>query len=179
MLRTASSLRNTENWFISNRTVHVGLWASVAVTFFGDDTTVKATSYKPSSRIVIYINLKTVEEKFALMLHVLRQTKTEQQGSDGLVWLTRTNPGPVQFVWGGAGHTLGLHVTVFVDSSQMQSWQLYSNLSLNWKITTQLWLNFLLQARVRVRILIKHSHLTRNALRINTSCWAKDTNEHS
>lgn len=98
MLRTASSLRNTENWFISNRTVHVGLWASVAVRFFGDDTTVKATSYEPSSRIVIYINLKTVEEKFALMLHVLRQTKTEQQGSDGLVWLTRTNPGPVQFV---------------------------------------------------------------------------------
>lgn len=66
-----------------------------------------------------------------MMLHVLRQTEAEQQRSDGLVWLTRTNPGPLQFVRGGAGHTLGLQVTVLMDSSQMQFWHLYSNLSLN------------------------------------------------
>lgn len=65
------------------------------------------------------------------MRNVLWQTKAEQQWSDGIVWLMRTNLGPVQFVIGGVGHAFGLQVTVLVDSSQMQFWHLYSNLSLN------------------------------------------------
>lgn len=34
MLCTAFSFRNTDNWYISNLTVHVNEWASAAVTFF-------------------------------------------------------------------------------------------------------------------------------------------------
>lgn len=75
-----------------------------------------------------------MEDKDEPMLRVLRQTEAEQQGSDGFVWLTGTNPGPMQFATGVAGHTLGWHVTVLVASKQMQFWHLYSNLSLNWKI---------------------------------------------
>lgn len=61
----------------------------------------------------------------------LRQTKAEQHESEGFVWLTRTKPGPVQFVIVGGGQTLGVQVTVLVVSSQIQFWHLYSNLSLN------------------------------------------------
>lgn len=75
--------------------------------------------------------LKSVEVKCALRLGNLRQTSAEQQGSEGSGCLTRTNPGPVQFVRGGVGHTLGLQDTVLEDSLQMQFWHLYSNLSLN------------------------------------------------
>lgn len=54
----------------------------------------------------------------------------EQHGSAGLVWLMGTKPGSVQVNGGGAGHILGLQDTVFVDSSQIHIWHLYSNLSL-------------------------------------------------
>lgn len=74
---------------------------------------------------------------------VLRQTWVEQQGSEGLVWLTMMKPGPLHFSTGGAGHTLGLQVTALVDSSQMQSWQLYSKLSSNWNKEPESWLDSL------------------------------------
>lgn len=51
----------------------------------------------------------------------LRHRKAGQQLSAGFVWLTRTNPGPLQFAIGGGGHAFGLQVTALVDSSQMQS----------------------------------------------------------
>lgn len=65
------------------------------------------------------------------MQNVLPQTNTEQQWSNGLVLLTSINPGRLQFVIGGFGHTFGLHITVLVDSSQTQFWHLYSKFSLN------------------------------------------------
>lgn len=65
--------------------------------------------------------ISAFEGKYGEFLHILRQVKMGQQLSAGFVWLTRTNPGVVQFASGGGGHALGWQVTVLVDSSQMQS----------------------------------------------------------
>lgn len=54
------------------------------------------------------------------MINVLRQTYLKQQGSDGSVWLMRTNPGAVQLTTGCGLHTFGLQITVLVDSLQTQ-----------------------------------------------------------
>lgn len=87
----------------------------------------KMTKQSKQSGTIAYISLKGCGES----LHILRQVKIGQQLSAGFVWLVRTNPGAVQFAMGGSGHGMGLHVTVLVASSQMQSWHLYLNFSLN------------------------------------------------
>lgn len=130
--------------------------------------------------------LKISDGHCAVTLCVLRQEKVEQHGSAGLVWFTRTNPGSVQVAGGGAGHTLGLHDTVFVDSKQMQFWHLYSNFSLNWKSKPDQWLNWDGQGDDTD---LKWTcgdvaHLARNAVRIKTSCRKKSNplgpcNRHS
>lgn len=88
----------------------------------------KMTKQSKQSGTIAHLSL---EGKRGELFHILRQMKIGQQLSAGFVWLTRTNPGAVQFASGGGVHGLGLHVTALVDSSQMQFWHLYSNFSLN------------------------------------------------
>lgn len=54
MFCTAFSIRDTDNWLISNWTIHIGDWAGVRLTFCRDDGTVRYYQ----NQITFWKNLK-------------------------------------------------------------------------------------------------------------------------